>query len=769
MRVAAPRSRRPSSALAALIVVLLASVVLRLVAALGLDSPWIAPDEMAYGLLGRAFWSTGHLQLLDGSSPSYGLFPLVAGLPLVLFGTAAGLGVLKGLEVVLLTATVFIVFVWTRGIVGSGWAVGGAALTAALPAFAYSGLIMSETAFVPAATLALWLLARALVRPSLGNQALVAGGIVVAVAMRLQGVVLLPTVVVAVLLHAWFQRDRKVLRHFVPTLATLLLAAAAATGLAVGLSPGALLGAYGVAAQHGYAVGPALRWIWRHAGDVYLLVLGAPLIATLILAVEAARGRERDDRVAAMLAVALSYSTLVVIQVGIFASRFVGQLDERALVSVAPPMFATFAVWLHRGLPRPQPAASLAALVAVAPALLLPVKSLVNTVAVPSAFMIVPLLSLLERTSADTLELVWLLGAAGVVLLTLLIPRRAAPFLVIAVVAGLAATSALVQTRIDRRAQGDRRLFFGSASPQWIDRAANGSVVYVDDGDALWNAAWHIAFWNARVRVVARLGPPRRIPLPGPVQVTARPDGRLARADGSSLRQRLVVTRRWVTLFGQRLAYHEQGQGEPGLTLWRTPSRPAVSTWTQGMAGRSDLVGPASVTVFACGSGRLELSLVAKRGLPTVAVSTGRLEPANLSLSPNTALEGWVPVAPARGGNRTCVFRLVPSGPVEVRRLVFRRGASAAVAAASRREASGATTFVQTGSTSLGHRENLGYCVGGTFQERPAGRYPDATRASFVLGVGLTCDPPPTGYVDKGLAPADLGVPENTYELYGPP
>jgi hypothetical protein len=175
------------------------------------------------------------------------------------------------------------------------------------------------------------------------------------------------------------------------------------------------------------------------------------------------------------------------------------------------------------------------------------------------------------------------------------------------------------------------------------------------------------------------------------------------------------------------------------------------------------------VTVFACGSGRLELSLVAKRGLPSVAVSAGNLKPANLSLSPNAVLNGWIPAGPRRGRNGTCVFRLTPSGPVELRKLLFRRGSSGAVPSASRREATGTTTFVQTRSVPLRRRENMGYCVGGAFQERPSGRYRDATPAAFVVGLGLTCDPPPPGYVDKGFAPVELGVPENTYRLYGPP
>jgi hypothetical protein len=606
------------------------------------------------------------------------------------------------------------------------------------------------------------------VRPTLANQALVGGGVALVVGFRFQGIVLVPALVIAIVLQAGFCRDLGLLRRFAPTLVVLGIASGLVAGLAYAGSTWTLVGAYGYVGRSGYALSPALHWIARHAGDVFLVVLGVPLIATLILALEAARGRERDPRVCALLAVTIGYTAVVVVQVGVFASRWLGQLDERALISVAPPIFVAFAVWLHAGLPRPQPASSIAALLAVAPALFLPVKTAVNTFAVPSAFMVAPLLSLLEGTSADTLQLAWLLGAAGLVILTLFIPRRAAPVLVLLVVFGLAAASVLVQKRIDRRAHGDRLLFFGSGSPDWIDRAADGSAVYIDDEDPLWNAAWHIAFWNERVRIVATLGPARGS-LPGHVAVTVRPDGLLVGTDGSPLRERLVVTRKWVTLVGRRLAHSAQGAGEPGLTLWRTPSAPTVSTWTHGVAGRGDLDLPATVTVFDCGPGRLELTLAARQGLPNVSFAVGKLQPVTVSLPPNSALRGWIPVPPGSGRRGECVFKITPDGPVELRSVVFRPGASAAAATASRREANGVTTFIQSGATPLHRQESIGYCVSGAFEERPAGRYPDATPATFVLGQGITCDHPPDGYVNKGFATPDLGVPAHTYPLYGPP
>ena len=252
-------------------------------AALGRDSPWIAPDEMTYGLLGRAFWTTGHMQLLDGSSPSYGLYPVVVGLPLTLFGAATGLAVLKALAVLMMTATAVIVFAWARPLAGAGWAVAAAALTAAMPGFAYSGLIMKETVSVPTATLALWLLSRALARPSLASQALLGGAVVLAVAVRFQEAVLLPTVVAAIALQAWFRRDPGVLRRFAPTFVALWVVTVLGVGMSFLGSRWTIVRVYNFVAHSGYALHPALRWIVRHAGDAFLGVLGAPLIATLIV------------------------------------------------------------------------------------------------------------------------------------------------------------------------------------------------------------------------------------------------------------------------------------------------------------------------------------------------------------------------------------------------------------------------------------------------------------------------------------------------------
>src|SRR6478736_3178923 len=157
-------------AIAALAVV---AVVARFLASLGLDTPWIAPDEMIYALLGRSFWTTGHMQLLDGETSSFGLYPILAGAPLAAFGPGTGLVVLKALQALLVAVPIVTVYVWTRSLTRDGWAFAAAAMTAALPAFGYSGLIMTEVTFLAVTTILLWRLWRALLTPTLRNQVIV--------------------------------------------------------------------------------------------------------------------------------------------------------------------------------------------------------------------------------------------------------------------------------------------------------------------------------------------------------------------------------------------------------------------------------------------------------------------------------------------------------------------------------------------------------------------------------------------------------------------
>ena len=52
---------------------MLLSTAFRLGVALTFDVPWIAPDEMLYGLVGESLWQTGELSIRGIATPYYSL------------------------------------------------------------------------------------------------------------------------------------------------------------------------------------------------------------------------------------------------------------------------------------------------------------------------------------------------------------------------------------------------------------------------------------------------------------------------------------------------------------------------------------------------------------------------------------------------------------------------------------------------------------------------------------------------------------------------
>ena len=763
------RGSRPISPGIALILLVACSAVVRFAASLALDNPWIAPDEMLYALSGRSFWETGDLRLFDGSAPFYGLYPLLVGLPLHVFDVETGQVVFKAAQAILVSSIAAISYVWARRMAAPRWALLAAGCSAALPALAYSGLMMTEAAFLPAALLVLWLLARALETGTTAAQLLAVGAIALAVMARFQGIVLVPTFVASVLLLAWFARDTGVIRRFVPMLGALGV-------LAVGwillrsMTEASTLGAYQEAAGAEFDAGEVLGWTWRTAGDFVLVLVFAPMVAALIMATSAWRGEEHDPAVQALLAAALTYALLTIVMVGAFASVYFGRLAERNLVSAAPALFVAFAVWLARGAPRPQPATSVVALLVAAPAVLLPVRDLISGgEATYDAFMTVQLLELLDWGSSWEPELVWSVAVVGVLLATVLLPRRALAWLAVGIVAALAATSIAAQLELEDSTGTHRAAFFGNASRSWIDGVADGPVLFLYDDAQLWNDVWHQAFWNERLTAVAAL--PGRTSLPGlpggrAPRLRVLSDGGLVRADGTQIRERLIVTGSRLTVRGERVAtIREDGFAGP-LMLWRTNGRPALELRATGMGQSGYVTKRARVKVFSCDRGALEFTLFSEGGARKVTLFTPGFGRATIGIPPSRRWSGSIG-APHPSADGSCVFDIVPGGIVRLTRLDFVRGS-----AAHPGEVEGALVPIEEAAPAAGE-PRFGYCLNGAFlnllfqQPLRDPAYEGAVPASFVEGVGLTCGVPP-GYRRRGFAGDAQGVPPGIYPYYVP-
>src|SRR6266545_3708044 len=340
------------------------SAALRLWAADGIPTPWIAPDELIYADLARSFWKTGHFELFEEPVALFSVvYPVFAGIPLSLADRVAGYDLLKALQAVAMSLTAIPVYLWGRELVSRGWALVAAVLALALPSLAYSGLIMTEVAFYPVFVLAAWALARAVEVPTLRRQAIALAGIVLVCATRLQAILFLPAYVTAVLLDAVAARDARRLRAHIPA--------------------------------------AAARFVLYHLGDVVLICGVVPFFALVLLAVGAFRGAEADVAVRALVMTTLSLTAWMSLEVGVFASRAIGHLAERNLFPLVPLLLLALVVWLRRNAPVPLAAAAAAAALAVALLVLVPFETLTTIAATPSSFTQIPLLDLTPRVNLD--------------------------------------------------------------------------------------------------------------------------------------------------------------------------------------------------------------------------------------------------------------------------------------------------------------------------------------------------------------------------------
>jgi hypothetical protein len=662
-----PRARRPRAwwALAALVGV---SAALRAWAALDVPSPWFVPDEMVYGELGKSLYRDGHLEILGAPTAFYSLvYPAFVGLPLS-FGHA-GYVALKVAQAVVLSLTAVPAYLWARSLGARAWALAAAGLTLALPGLAFAGFVMSEVLFTPLVVLAAWAMARAVERPTLGRQALLLGAILVACATRLQAIVLVPVLMLAIALAAAFGRTwLRAVRPFAPTLGGLLLVAVL-VGIVRLMSGGSVLGAYQATASTSYTLGDVGRFVLYHAADVLLLTALVPVVAIALLAWEAARGRERDPAVRAYLAVAIALAAGLVVQVGLFTSTFTGRLAERNVLGLAPVVFVGFAVWLARGLPRPRVVTVVVSLTAVLLLAVVPWQRLVTEAGEPDSFSVISLYHIHLSYSSFGTRSFLLLAAAELLVTLVLVPRSLAWLLPVTVAVLLGAASIETSRVVARQARG-----YGTVvgpHEDWIDRATADPASYLYSGEVRWSGggpAWVTLFWNDRVKHVFDLYGSEVL---GPVpqrRVHPAPDGRLLLPDGRPAPIRTVVASTKLVFFGRTLT----SQPAYDLALWRLDSPARLAGRLLGVDRQSMINRRATLRVYDC-DGFLRLALLAPAP-QQVTLWRNDVRYRTVRLPGGRLWSGTIPAPPEANGGR-CSFAVEPQSPLHADRLEFVRPA----------------------------------------------------------------------------------------------
>jgi hypothetical protein len=670
---AVPRRPPVDRSLLALAAIVVASTIVRFTLSRGVDAPWIAPDEQLYGLLGRSLVDGDGLKVLGESIPYYSLlYPLVVGVPFLWSGMSEGVTGVQALQALLMSATAIPVFLWARPLTGSRWALLAAGLSVLIPGLAYSGLLMSEALYYPLATVAVWTLAVCLREPTLAHQALFLAAMAAAFATRLQAVGFAGVLVVALLVMASAERSTAPFRRLLPTLGVLGGVAVAWVGSRVALGGvGELLGGYApLAKAREYSAADVAQSIAWQTGALVLITVGIPLVALGVVTWETLRGRETDRGVQALVAASVAYVSVTVLEVSAFASRFVEHVTERQLLSVVPPVFVAFALWLHRGLPRPQPATSIVTLILAASALLLPLDRLTVPAAYADAPSVIPLERLSSHFGEATFEALYA-GVAGLVLLlAVLLPRRAAPALAGLVALALASGSFVASREIRERSQTERERSFSGVAVDWIDASGARDATLLLTGERYWPSAWETLFWNPSIKHVIRL---KGTENPGVFpQDVAKPEleGRLVTRSGERLDAGYLAAPTSVSVVGDRVATLPSSFDQLGMTLWRVTTPLRVRSRIVGLRPNGDLNGgeDAVVRVFACGPGALELTVLGKQGLPTRVLVGGKVA-AEQAVTPNGVWRPSVPAPASADGSSVCVFRLETDGLIGTTRV----------------------------------------------------------------------------------------------------
>ncbi len=651
-------SRLAGTIVAAIVVV---STAIRFAASQAFEPGWIAPDEAIYSLLGRSLWETGSATLLGSGGYNALLYPALAGLPLTLADLGTGVTIVQALQALAMSATAAVVYLWGRRPLGDTWAVVAALLVVAIPGLAYSGLLMTQPLLYLLTTLALWALAGVLEQPTLRRQALALGVLALAVLAHVQSLALLPTVFLAVALQCGIARSLEPARRVAALLGTLagacLLVAIAAAAAGGWSEP---LGAYG-AAVGGYELGAALADITWHAAGAFVVVAGIPLVALALMLVECLRRTERAPAAVALVATATAWSVCLTLEIGIFASRWVGHIAERDLLTLAPPLFLVFGLWLSRGGPRPRVWTQVAALLVAVPAVLLPVARFATQEAALDAFSFIPLWRFAAFTSEATLEVVFPLVAGALIAAAVLVPRRALVVLPVLVLAVLGTLSFFSTREVARLSLADREWVFDTGDPRWVDAIADGPVTYLHVSRDFSAGVWKHLFWNSRIDAVAALPDAATAGPLEPTIVSPRFDGLLFDSAGGRLTAGLVATSSDLELAGERLALAPRSTDLPGLALWRAESPVRVRTWRAGFQPNGDILGEASVTVYGCGPGRLELTLLGKQGEPVV-FSANAIPRGQVTVPGGEVWTGSIAAPPDADGRTTCVFGISSPG-----------------------------------------------------------------------------------------------------------
>lgn len=517
----------------------------------------IFDDELLYSKLAQSL-AAGHGLTIRGAH--YAFPAPVASLlqaPAWLFGSMPdGYATAKVLNAVLMSAAVFPAYALARRIVRPSFALVVAAATAATPAMVYHAYLMSEAAAYPIFLTAVYVIVRALERPSRRLGIAVPVVCAVAVATRVQFVVLPLAYIAGV---AVCSRRRA---HALPIAAFALLGAAPL------LVPGSA-GSYGAVGGYHFAGVDVLRWALR---DVSLLPysLGLAVVPAALLGLGYGIARPRMPSERAFALVAATTAALFVAQAALLAANEAQRPLERYLFYVTPLAFTAFFAYAERERPRRSVYVAVAAVVALP----LSQLSLSGMTGTAGFFFDSVTESAYARTAYDlglaNASLLFSLLPIGLAALAVALPLRRAPAAI-----GIAAAAIGVELWIGAGVASTDHLAtrwayrtFAATPADWFDRLGLGKARQLVLPDSSGFYGTQLETWNRNVTGLVVLQTPAPDAFARSV-ARVRDDGTLE-IDGRPARRQLIV----VNESGSQLALEGTvvARPRPELTAYRIPT-----------------------------------------------------------------------------------------------------------------------------------------------------------------------------------------------------
>jgi 4-amino-4-deoxy-L-arabinose transferase-like glycosyltransferase len=190
------RRRQAGLAVAGLVV---AAAVARILVYRGMKAPVVLCDEFIYANVAKNL--AEHGRYLFRGVPSYQsyVYPLLIAPAWFFHSMATTYALAKAIGAVAMSLVAVPTYLWTRRLAGAWYGVLAAGLTLILPAFFYSGILMTEPTFLPAFVLACFAIASMLERPTLVRQLAALAALALAVGIRIQGIVLVLVIPTALL------------------------------------------------------------------------------------------------------------------------------------------------------------------------------------------------------------------------------------------------------------------------------------------------------------------------------------------------------------------------------------------------------------------------------------------------------------------------------------------------------------------------------------------------------------------------------------------